>query len=106
MIWMAKTQHQKIPKKRNNAGIMIVSVAVTLLCVALLVGSFNLRNKIDEYDAVAKSLQKQIEEQKLESQELERESKYIKTEEYIEQIARDRLGLVKKNEIIFKIEDN
>lgn len=105
-MYMAKSKQQYTPKKKHTVGVVTVSLVAVLLCTVLLFSSYTLQNKIDEYDAVAKNLQEQIEEQLLESQELERESEYIKTEAYMEQIARDRLGLVKKNEIIFKIEDN
>lgn len=93
-------------KKKHTAGIVTVGTAAAILCAVLLIGSYQLSQKIDEYDAVARNLQEQIEEQQMESQELDRESEYVKTEEYIEQIARDKLGLVKKNEIIFKKQDN
>ncbi len=99
---------QKRPKneKKHATGMMTVGGAAALLCLVLMFGSLRLRDRVDEYDAVARSLQAQIEEQQEESRELERESEYIKTEEYIEQIARDKLGLVKPNEIIFQKEEH
>lgn len=100
---MAKRKRSKnIVRKKHTSSVLIVSCAVVILCVALLLSSFRLYNKLSEYDAVAENLQEQIDEQIRESQQLEIESEYAKTEEYIEQLAREKLGLVKKNEIIFQ----
>ena len=83
---------------------MTVSAAVILLCGALLFNSYNLSNRLDEYDDVVAGLNQQISEQQQESEELVKESDYVKTEEYMEQVAREKLGLVKENEIIFQKE--
>ena len=93
-------------KIKRRTGMLTVSGVVLVLCVALLFGSYSLSHKINEAAAVEQNLTAQIEEQKQASAELEKESQYVKSEAYIEQIARDKLGLVKKNEIIFQKETN
>ena len=40
------------------------------------------------------------------SEDLKEFKKYVKTDEYVEEIARDKLGLVYKDEIIFEPEDS
>ena len=47
-------------------------------------------------------LAQQIEEAKQEQKELEKKEEYMQTDEYIEEIARERLGLANQNEILFK----
>lgn len=74
------------------------------MCGVLLFNSFRLSNQLSDYAAVEANLQEQINEQKKESERLDKESEYVKTEEYIEQVARDRLGLLKENEIRFEKE--
>ncbi len=93
-----------VQAKRKRTGILTVSAAVILLCGALLFNSYNLSNRLDEYDDVVAGLNHQISEQQQESEELVKESDYVKTEEYMEQVAREKLGLVKENEIIFQKE--
>ena len=44
----------------------------------------------------------QIEEEKARTEEIEELEAYVGTEEYVEQIAKDKLGLVYEDEIIFK----
>ena len=93
-----------IRDKRKRTGIVTVSIEVIVLCGVLLFNSFRLSNQLSDYAAVEANLQQQIEEQLNESEQLDKESEYVKTEEYIEQVARDRLGLLKKNEIRFEKE--
>lgn len=102
----SKKTRNETPKRKHTAGMLGVGSAAAILCAVLIFASFGLRERINDYDAVVRNLQEQIAQQQMESQELERESEYIKTEEYIEQIARDRLGLVKPNEIIFQKSEN
>lgn len=99
-----KTAVSSLHEKRKRTGIITVSAAVIILCGVLLLNSYRLSNQLDEYAGVEASLHEQIKEQQQESEDLDKESEYVKTEEYIEQIARERLGLVKKNEIRFEKE--
>lgn len=91
------TTKERIPK-----GVLTIAIAATVLCLALLFGSYRLYNKIEGYNIAAQSVQEQIDAAYEESSDLARESEYVKTEEYMEQVARDRLGLVKQDEIIFQ----
>lgn len=91
-------------ERKKRTGIVAVSLAVIILCGVLLFNSFRLSNQLSDYSAVEANLQAQINEQLAESERLDKESEYVKTEEYIEQVARDRLGLLKKNEIRFEKE--
>lgn len=93
-----------VREKRKRTGIVTVSIAVIILCGVLLFNSFRLSNQLSDYAAVEANLQQQIEAQLDESEQLNEESEYVKSEEYIEQVARDRLGLLKKNEIRFEKE--
>lgn len=91
-------------RKKHTISVLVVSCAVLVLCAALLLNSFKLYNQLDEYDAVAQNLQEQIDQQVRESEQLDIESEYAKSEEYIEQLAREKLGLIKENELIFQKE--
>ncbi|GFI61757.1 cell division protein FtsL [Clostridiales bacterium] len=50
-------------------------------------------------------LEGQIEEEKLKKEEYSNQMEYYSTDEYIEKIAREQLGLVKPDEIIFKVDN-
>lgn len=49
-------------------------------------------------------LQEQISEQEARAEEIEEFRKYTKTKKYAEEVAKDKLGLVNEDEIIFKEE--
>ena len=82
--------------------------ATTILIVALAVGynSYSLLEKRDGYKAEIDDLSSQIQDEKDRADELEELQKYTGTKKYIEEIAKDKLGLVYDNEIIFKKDDN
>lgn len=52
--------------------------------------------KAEQYETI-----KQIEKLKKENEYLKRLAQYVQTKEYIQQVAREKLGLVGKNEIVF-----
>ena len=101
---MAMKKTKIVIRKKHTVSVLIVSCAVLVLCAVLLINSFKIYNQLDEYDAVAQNLQEQIDQQVRESEQLDIESEYAKSEEYIEQLAREKLGLVKENELIFQKE--
>lgn len=57
------------------------------------------------YDVRYETLQKSIKEEKKHAKEIEKEKEYMQSDEYIAQVAREKLGLVKDNEIVFEEED-
>ena len=61
-----------------------------------------LRAKEKSYLAQETELKKQIDEEKARSQEIDDMEAYVGTDEYVEEIAKEKLGLVNENEIILK----
>lgn len=64
--------------------------------------TFNQNIKMKEQDKRILSLNAEIEHTQSGNQDLERLIQYTESDEYIEKVARERLGWVKKGEIIFK----
>ena len=62
----------------------------------------SLRAKEKSYLAQETELKKQIDEEKARSQEIDDMEAYVGTDEYVEEIAKEKLGLVNENEIILK----
>ncbi|MDO4519737.1 MAG: septum formation initiator family protein [Eubacteriales bacterium] len=79
-----------------------IAVVVTILLIFLVNESRSLHDKMVLYEAKATTLAEQIEEEQNRTQEIEDLKKYMQTDEYVEEVARERLGLVKDNEIVFK----
>lgn len=110
---MAKTSnHKKIeknekkaPRRKARGGMIMITGVVLVLCFIITYSSFGLRSQLRENAAVEADLEAQISEQEEVSQDLERESEYIRSDDYIEELARERLGLVHDNEIVFQKQD-
>ena len=96
---MAKQKKGMQSIKKSVLGICVVLI---LLISVVSVGSINLYSKNKEYIAQEQELIAQIEEEKARAEEIDELEEYVGTSEYVEQIAKDKLGLVYENEIIFK----
>lgn len=89
-------------KRKNRTGLFLVMTVVLLFCGTLGVHSFSLK-------ADCQTLQNQKQELEEKKADLEKEKKsiqeqkaYMNTDEYTEQVAREKFGLVYENEIVFK----
>ena len=85
--------------KRSMLGI---SAVIMLLVMVVSVSSISLQARNKEYIAQEKELEASIREEKDRAEEISELEDYVGTDEYIEQTAKDKLGLVHENEIIFK----
>lgn len=64
--------------------------------------SMTLKAKNREYQAQETELKEQIQAEKDRSKEIKELDKYVGTDKYVEDVAKEKLGLVHNNEIIFK----
>lgn len=90
-------------KRQNRLGMFLVSAVVLMLLVVVTVNSITLRQKQETYLAREAELDAMIEEEELRAAELEEFRKYTQTQAYIEEVAKEKLGLVKEGEIVFKM---
>ena len=86
----------------NHLGMFGISLIVLIL--TLMAQSRDLKESLAGYETRAEALSQQIEEEQARTQEIEDLKQYMLTDEYAEQAAREKLGLVKENEIIFQEE--
>lgn len=97
-----RRNHQKIAN--NYLGMAAIAIVVLILLVGLTMQSNNLKTRIAVYDAKAAALQQSIEDEQDRTKEIDEQKEYMQTDEYIAEVARDKLGLVKGNEIVFEEE--
>ncbi|MCI8354347.1 MAG: septum formation initiator family protein [Lachnospiraceae bacterium] len=93
-------------KRQNRFGMLLVSMVVIMLMVVVAIKSIELREKKARYAQKEQTLIEQIEAETKRSEEIDQYEKYTQTMKYIEDVAKDRLGLVYEGEIIFKDENN
>ena len=91
-------------RQQNTFSVMLIFMVVLLISIAVGVKSVELKNKAMEYAAIEEQLTQQIDAELARSEELEEYEKYTHTKKYIEDVAKDRLGLVYEGEIVFKEE--
>lgn len=91
-------------KLMKNTMLMILLV-VCILFAALFVGGYRLNKKIDVALATKAELEDQIKDEEIRKEELEELEDYMQTDEYIREVAREKLGLVDDGDIIFRKDD-
>ena len=92
-------------KRQNRFGMFLVSIAVIMMLVVVALKSAELRAQKEAYHQKELVLQQQIEAEEERALEIEEFEKYTQTKKYIEEVARDKLGLVYDGEVLFKDED-
>jgi len=90
-------------QKRSNAIAMFSAIAVVfLLSIVIWKGKQSLVEKDNLNVFKIQELDQKMEEQEARSISLVEYKKYIQTKKYVEQIAKEKFGLINPNEIIFK----
>ena len=97
-------------KRQNRLGMFLVLMVVLMLLVVVSVKSVELRQKLEAYQTEEKALrervlQEQIDAEKARTEEIEEYRKYTQTKKYVEEVAKEKLGLVNEGEIIYKPEE-
>ncbi len=82
-------------------------MTLVLLMMLVVVGikSIELREKKAYYAKREEELALQIEQEEQRAEEIKEYETYTQTKKYIEEVARDKLGLVYEGEILFKDEN-
>lgn len=89
-------------KRQNRLGMFLVLMVVLMLLVVVSFKSVGLRRKQETYAARERVLQEQIDAEKARTEEIEEYRKYTQTKKYVEEVAKEKLGLVNEGEIIYK----
>lgn len=95
-------------RKRSSAfgyhrrSVTIITMVLALLICVLTVNAVTLQARNKDYMQQEAELKAQISEQEERAEEVKEYQKYVKTDEYIKEVAEEKLGLVDPDEIIFK----
>ena len=89
-------------RRANRKWIALALVTVVLLSVMTWIGGNSLAEQNAQNLAQQQLLEEKIAEEEARSKELDEYSEYMKTDEFAEWYAKEKLGLIHKNEIIFK----
>lgn len=101
----SKRMAMRSRKPANLSSMALVTVIVALVLAILFFKSQDLREKKAAYEKREQYLLEQIEEENQRSERIEEYRKYMQTKQYIEDMAKAKLGLVYKDEIIFEADN-
>ncbi|HJC23263.1 MAG TPA: septum formation initiator family protein [Candidatus Eisenbergiella merdavium] len=83
----------------------LVMLVVLMLLVVVSINSIGLRKKRESYRERENALQEQIDAEEDRAEQIEEYRKYTQTKKYVEEVAKEKLGLVNEGEIIYKPEE-
>ncbi len=88
--------------RTHKRSVFLICAVILLLAAAVSAKGMALRGKEKDFQAQEAELQEQIDEEKARTEQIEAMENYIGTDEYVEEVAREKLGLVWEDEILFK----
>jgi len=94
----------KIHKTRTGIG--VISFVVLMLFGIVAYRKIGLEEQSDMLNLKKVKLEAQINEQEDRATSIKNLEAYVQTKRYIEDVAREKLGLVYEDEIIFRREEN
>lgn len=89
-------------RHQNKAAMLSITLVVCILLAVLLYEGHSLKIKIAANEKKTVQLEQQIEEENQRTADIRELQEYMQSDEYLEKTAKEKLGLVKENEIIFK----
>jgi len=98
-------RRRKSKKSNNRIGKICISAIVCMFLVVMSVQIFRLYQDDQVYIQKEKTLSAQLEQATEQQKKLSNYEQYTQKKEYIEDIAKSKLGLVYNNEIVFKEKD-
>ncbi len=96
---------KKKPSNSNRVGMYSIAVIVMVLLVGLLVQSQSLRAKNAEYATQIADLEQEIQDEEVRAEEIKDLAEYLNSDEYVEKLAREKLGLVYEDDVIYRVSD-
>lgn len=93
---------QRRKASRHRGSMKVITVILLIVCGSIGVCTWQINQKTEEYALMEESLKQQIAEEEENQKAIEKQAEYLKSDDYIEELAREKLGLIYDNEIIFK----
>lgn len=104
---MGQTRNQRNKRKNrynwgNRMALIGITMVVLSLAVVVNISKSSLKEKDLEYQAKEQNLEKIVAEEEARAAQLEEYRIYVQTKQYVEKVAKEKLGLVKEDEILLK----
>lgn len=92
-------------KKNNRTGKLYIGMIVLAFVAVMSVQIVRVYQKDQEYISRQEELVQQLEDESERAEDLKEYEAYTKSQQYVEDTAKSKLGLAYDNEIIFKEQD-
>ncbi len=107
---MGQSRNERMKRKSkyswgNRMALIGITMVVLSLAVVTNIGAASLREKDLEYQAKERNLEQTLANEEARAAQLEEYRIYVQTKQYVEKIAKEKLGLVKEDEILLKPRD-
>lgn len=101
----SKQFNQKFRKRFITRRSGLIWIFTFIILFVMLLGGIRIEKRVSSYQETIKELSLEVDELKKNNDSLEEQMENMGTDEYIEKIARERLGMVKKGEYSLKESD-
>lgn len=97
-----RTVRYKKDKWTNRMAILGITLVVVCLAIVISAKGSGLKQSDLEYRLKEEELQAKLDEENERAKELEEYGIYVKTKQFAEEVAKEKLGLVNPDEILIK----
>ena len=88
--------------RNDHLSMFLAGLVVVILMIAVSVNGMSLNRRLGENSKRAVQLKKEIQTEEQRAADIEEYRRYTSTDAYIEEIAREKLGLIYEGETVFK----
>ena len=88
--------------RNDHLSMFLAGLVVVILMIAVSVNGMSLNRRLGENRKRAVQLKKEIQTEEQRAADIEEYRRYTSTDAYIEEIAREKLGLIYEGETVFK----
>lgn len=96
------TKRKKRDRLNNRMTLLGITFVVAIMAVVINLRGTSLKDTDLEYQIQEENLMARKAEEEKRAEQLEEQRIYVQTKQYIEQVAKDKLGLVNPDEILLK----
>ena len=97
-----RKRRSRVKPKKGTWFVVLVAIVVS---ISLSVAKSNLMKQSALLEQETNKINQHIADAEEKSKELDEQEAYMQTDEFAEDMAREKLGMVKDNEILFKAKD-
>lgn len=99
---MYMRKKREILRRSRRNSFLLISLAVLSLCCVLVYKTVTLDKSASQYQATIDKYEDDVKDLEKEKSEIADYEEYKKSEQYIEDTAREKLGLIYDDEVIFQ----